>query len=97
MAGTAQVLEPVKTKKPDDGMEGFLGWRTTLFNCNCHSFDQVIDQLIKAIRCTQVKAKEHAMEVHKTGSSVVYTGCRERCEAVSMTLEDIRLKTNVSQ
>ena len=97
MTGTAEVLDPVKTVKPDDGMEGFLGWRTTLFNCNCHSFEQVIAQLTKAIRCDMKKAKEHAMEVHKTGSSVVYSGCRERCEAVSMVLEDINLKTNVSQ
>ena len=97
MAGIADVLDPVKTEKPDNGMEGFLGWRTTLFNCSCHTFDQVISQLIKAIRCDKKKAQDFAKEIHTNGAAIVYSGCRERCEAVSMTLEDIKLRTQVSQ
>ena len=35
--------------------------------------------------------------VHTSGKAVVYTGHRERCEAVAMVLEEIGLLTKVSQ
>ncbi len=52
---------------------------------------------MKAIHCTFSRAKAIAMEVHTQGSSVVYTGPKERCEAVAMVLEDIRLVVKISQ
>ena len=96
MEGTI-VLEPTSTEKADDGMNGFLSWRTTLFNCNCHSYQQVETQLMKATRCTKEQAKAFAKEIDTNGSAVVFTGCRERCEAVSMTLDVINLRTDVHQ
>ena len=71
------------------------GWKTILFNCPCHTFDQVEDQLIKAIRCTLSRARQYSMEVHTKGSAIVYTGHRERCEAVAMTLGEIGLLVKV--
>jgi hypothetical protein len=38
-----------------------------------------------------------AFIVHTQGQAVVYTGHRERCEAVAMVLESIKLLTKVSQ
>lgn len=72
-------------------------WRTVLFNCECHTFDQVEDQLIKAIRCTLGRARAIAFEVHSEGLSVVYEGPRERCEAVAEVLEEIGLAVKVTQ
>ncbi len=92
---TATILK--KSQEPTDtSNKGFL-WKTILFNCNCHSFDQVERQLLKAIHCSLSRAREISGQVHNTGSSVVYTGPRERCEAVSMVLEDIGLIVKVSQ
>lgn len=73
------------------------GWRTVLFNCDCHSFDQVERQLIKATRCTLGRARRLSWEVHSKGSAVVYTGHRERCEAVAECLAGIGLLVNVSR
>ncbi len=70
-------------------------WKTILFNCDCHSFEDVERQLVKAIRCDFERSKRIAWEVHTQGSAVVYEGVRERCEAVASVLEDIRLVVQV--
>ena len=72
-------------------------WRTVLFNCDCHSFDEVEGQLIKAVRCTLSRARRLSNEVHTTGSAVVYNGPRERCEAVAVCLGAIGLRVGVTQ
>lgn len=89
--GSEVVTDPTDTNK-----RGFA-YKTILFNCSCHSFDEVEQQLIKAIHCSLSKAREISWKVHSSGSAVVYTGPRERCEAVAMVLEDIRLIVKVSE
>ena len=96
MGRTAAVAEPVDEAKEDDGLAG-EPWKTILFNCECHTFDDVEAQLIKAIRCSLSQARKFSMEVHTQGSAVVYSGHKERCEAVAMVLEDIGLITKVSE
>jgi len=89
--------KPRKKKDPTDGTTRGVPWNTLLFNCNCHSFDDVARQLMKAIRVSYDRGMEIANVVHHSGRAVVYTGHRERCEAVAMVLEDIGLITLVSQ
>ena len=85
-----------QTDPTDSSRRGF-GCKTILLNCECHSFDEVEVQLIKAIRCSLSQARKFAWEVHSKGNTVVYTGPRERCEAVAMVLEDIGLLVKVSE
>ena len=92
MTRPAEVLE----EKTTDDTTSIDGWRTILFNCGCHTFDQVETQLIKAVHCSLSKARRTSMEVHTKGSAVVYLGARERCEAVASVLEDIGLRVKVS-
>ena len=92
---TEELLKEVP-ETTDSSSAGFA-WKTILLNCNCHSFDEVEQQLLKAIRCTLSKARQIAWDVHTRGSAVVYTGPRERCEAVAAVLEDIRLGVQVTQ
>lgn len=54
-------------------------------------------QLLKAIHCSIAQARDISWKVHTGGSAVVYTGPRERCEAVAMVLEDIGLVVKVSE
>lgn len=92
---TATVIR--KAHEPSDtSRKGFI-CKTILLNCECHTFDQVERQLIKAIHCSISRAREIAWKVHTTGSEIVYTGPRERCEAVASVLEDIRLIVKVSE
>jgi ATP-dependent Clp protease adaptor protein ClpS len=88
---------PAKTPETVDSSESRHGWQVVLFNCECHTFDDVERQLIKAVRCTLARARELSWEVHSRGQAVVYSGPRERCEAVAAVLEDIRLRVKVVQ
>lgn len=92
---TATTIQ--KQPGPTDTHRRGFSCKTILLNCECHTFDQVERQLIKAIHCSLVKAREIAWTVHTTGSAVVYSGPRERCEAVAAVLEDIRLIVKVSE
>ena len=90
--GAAEIEERV-----DDGTTGAGGWRTILFNCECHSFEQVEAVLLKAVRCSLSQARAYSWEIHSKGSAVVYQGALERCEAVADTIGAIGLQVKVSQ
>jgi ATP-dependent Clp protease adaptor protein ClpS len=72
-------------------------WKTILFNCECHTFDEVERVVMKAVRCTLSQARRASWEVHTQGSAVVYSGPRERCEAVAETIASIGLLVKVAQ
>lgn len=95
MAPTATKTVVEETTDEDVGHDS--AWRTILFNCECHTFDEVERQLIKAVRCTLSQARRYSMEVHTKGSAIVYRGAREHCEAAASVLEEIGLLTQVSQ
>ena len=86
-----------KSPEPTDSSRHGFSCNAILFNCSCHSFDEVERQLIKAIHCSLAQARKFSWEVHNAGKAVVYTGPRERCEAVAYVLEDIGLIVRVSE
>ena len=69
--------------------------KVILFNDEVHTFDEVIGQLIKALRCTQSKAEGLAIEAHNNGKAMVYLGELVRCMEISGVLEEIRLMTQI--
>lgn len=70
-------------------------FKVVLFNDDYHTFEEVINQLIKATRCTRSKAEALTWEVHSKGKSIVFDGSLEECLRVSSILEEIRLKTEI--
>ena len=70
-------------------------YRVVLYNDEEHTFDEVINQVIKAIRCSRQKAEKHTWEVHTRGRSIVYAGSMFLCLQVSSILEEIALKTEI--
>lgn len=69
--------------------------KVILFNDEIHTFEEVIVQLMKAIRCKQERAESFAWEVHTRGKACVYTGEMNKCLAVSNILEEIGLHTQI--
>jgi ATP-dependent Clp protease adaptor protein ClpS len=69
--------------------------KVILFNDEVHTFDEVIDQLIKATRCSTSRAEALTWEVHSTGKAVVYEGDVRKCMEVSGVLEEIQLMTQI--
>src|SRR5882672_1850379 len=67
------LQKPRKKKDTTDGTTRGMPWNTILFNCNCHSFEDVAKQLMKAIRVSYERGMQIADVVHSSGKAVVYT------------------------
>jgi len=82
-------------------IDNFLGrpHNVILFNDNVHSFDQVIGQIVKAIKCNAAHASALAMEAHSKGQAIVFVGGLERCELVESILASppASLRTNIQE
>jgi ATP-dependent Clp protease adapter protein ClpS len=72
-------------------------WMTILHNCECHTFEQVVRQLQKAIQCSEEEGWEIAWQVHNTGKAVVRVGAEDDCRRVGAILSSIGLVVTVIQ
>jgi len=72
-------------------------WIVILYNCECHTFDDVIDILCKATGCTEDRALEIAMEVDSKGRAICYDGTQEECEHVAAVIASIRLQVETDR
>ena len=72
-------------------------WMTILHNCECHTFEQVVRQLQKAIACSEAEGWEIAWQVHNTGKAVVKVGAETECVRVGNILASIGLVVTVVQ
>ncbi len=72
-------------------------WITLLWNCDCHTFDQVATQLMKAIGCSHDDAMAIAWRVHNNGKAVVWVGPRVECERIARILAEIGLRVSVTE
>lgn len=69
--------------------------KVVLFNDDVHTFDDVIEQIIKATGCDHHRAEALTWQVHSTGRAVVYEGEMVKCVKVSGVLEEIELMTQI--
>lgn len=70
-------------------------WRVILYNDEEHTFDEVINQLMKATGCSQSKAEKLTFQVHNEGKANVYEGSFEECFQVNSILKEIQLITEI--
>lgn len=96
MPGVQTVDAPdEREQRTPPGSDG--PYMVILYNCDCHTFEQVEKQLQKAVGCTLEKAEAFAMEVHTTGRSVVYSGEDVECEKVANILRQIKLQVETDK
>lgn len=69
--------------------------KVLLFNDEWHTFDEVINQIIKATNCSVSHAEKLTAEVHEKGKALVYSGDLQECLRVSAVLEEIALHTQI--
>ncbi len=72
-----------------------LPYKVILFNDDIHTFDEVIEQLMKATGCNYEQAKKYAFEAHVKGKAIVYSGELSDCLRVTSILEEIALHTQI--
>ena len=87
--------EDVETDLDDTSLDN--PWQAVLYNCDCHTYAQVIKQLMLAIGCSQDQAYELAWIVDHHGRASVYFGEKPECERVARILRDIGLLAEVEQ
>jgi ATP-dependent Clp protease adaptor protein ClpS len=69
--------------------------KVILYNDDWHTFEEVINQILKAIKCSQDHAEALTWEVHNKGKACVYEGEMNECLRVSSVLEEIQLHTQI--
>ena len=70
--------------------------RVTVYNCNCHTYQQVIALFCRAIPgMNPTKAFELAWQIDHQGSAVVYTGERKIAEGIAKHLASGGLRVTV--
>lgn len=93
------ATETRRAKEEETGADTALPppWMTILWNCDCHTFEQVANQLVKAIGCSYDDGMAIAWRVHSDGRAVVRVGPREECERVARILAEIGLRVSVAE
>jgi ATP-dependent Clp protease adapter protein ClpS len=89
---TIVLPELGKIEDLEDTIETQGPWVVILYNCDCHTFDDVILQLQKAAGYSIEKADHIAMEAHVRGRAIAYTGEADDCERVAAVLRSVRLQ-----
>ncbi|ROL61133.1 ATP-dependent Clp protease adaptor ClpS [Bacteroidetes/Chlorobi group bacterium ChocPot_Mid] len=90
----AETLEQIESDVQEIENIAFPA-RVILFNDDWHTFEEVIEQIIKAVKCTFEEAEQKTWEVHTKGKSCVYEGDLPECLKVSSILEEIGLHTQI--
>ena len=85
------IVETLEEEKTSIG----LPFKVILFNDEEHTFDEVIVQLIKAVKCSFKEARSFAFEVHVKGKAIVFSGDLPLCLKITSVLEEIALHTQI--
>lgn len=86
-------VETLEKEEKDEEEE--TPWRVILFDDDVHTFDEVINQLIKALGCSVSHAEELTFKVHNEGKARVFEGSFEECFRVNGILKEIQLITEI--
>ena len=96
MAALPTAPIPQAIEDTSKGTADELGGRVIVFNCDCHTYQQVIELLCRAVpHMTPPRAFELAYRIDHTGSAEVYTGALKICEHVAQILADGGLRVAV--
>jgi len=93
--GAETETRPAVEERTDEEAAVAPPWMTILWNCDCHTFEQVAHQLVKAIGCSYDDGMALAWRVHNEGRAVVRIGPRTECERVGRILAEIGLRVTV--
>ena len=89
--------KPIEIVEEENDTQTGIGlpFKVILYNDDWHTFDEVITQLIKAVKCSFDEARDYAFEVHVKGKAIVFTGEMAECLKVTSILEEIELHTQI--
>jgi ATP-dependent Clp protease adaptor protein ClpS len=80
-----------------DGLNLTGPWVVILYNCDCHTFDDVIEILCIATGCSTDDAMGMAIRVHTEGRAIVFDGTQEECERVAGIIASVKLQVETDR
>tara|TARA_B100000575_G_scaffold70758_1_gene55041 strand:+ start:13406 stop:13732 length:327 start_codon:yes stop_codon:yes gene_type:complete len=99
------TLGPAKEARNEGDLETFAQeeveeaiqtpWSLILYNDEEHTFEEVIQQLIKALKCGRGHAQQLTLKVHSEGKATVFEGEFEECLKRDYILREIELITEI--
>ena len=89
---------PVKKHSPKTVLStnSNSSWKVILLNCYCHSFEEAVEQICKAIKCSEHTASKFAQVADSMGSVTVYHGSESDCNKVADILGATGLQVDVT-
>jgi ATP-dependent Clp protease adaptor protein ClpS len=97
MAGTPSPLAtPIATEKQTTGTSDGMEARVIVYNCDCHTYQQVITLFCLCIPgMSSSKAFELAWKIDHDGEAVVFAGTLKQSEEIATKLGAGGLKVSV--
>lgn len=86
-------VEVLELTEKDEAVD--TPWHLILYDDDIHTFDEVINQLIKALGCSVSHAEELTLKVHNEGKATVFEGSFEECLKINSVLLEIQLITEI--
>ncbi len=84
---TTPLATPQTTETPSTGTGNGLDARVIVFNCDCHTYQQVIDLFCRWIPgMTASKAFELAWKIDHDGEAAVFSGAWKQAEEIAANL-----------
>jgi ATP-dependent Clp protease adaptor protein ClpS len=94
--GTPTVIIPQSIEEEITGAGDGLEARVVVYNCNCHTYAQVITLFCKAIPgMNRERAFELAYQIDHMGSATVFSGDHKTAERIAKILADGGLRVVV--
>jgi ATP-dependent Clp protease adaptor protein ClpS len=81
--------------KPISAYDPTLTYSIILEDDPFHSLEEVIEQLVKATKCSKAVANKIAMDAHTKGEVVCFSGNIKECMKIEKILYKIRLELRV--
>lgn len=90
---------PAPVTVPEVDPEHFPGegYRVILFNDDTHAIEEVVNQLLKALRCEIDMAVDITLRAHTRGSATVIIADQDKADAVACVLRQIALVVSVER
>lgn len=89
------IQKPEDRPEFEEDLAVTLACRVVLYNDDWHTFDEVINQIVKATKCNFETARSLTFEVHVKGKAIVFSGEMKNCLEVSSVLQEIGLHTQI--
>ncbi len=91
MTGPMARTEAVPSTRPETELALAGRWRVVVLNDPVNLMSYVVLVFRRVFGFDEPKARQHMLEVHEQGRSVVWTGVREKAEAYVFTLQQWHL------